>query len=141
MSLSITHILEGTVKAYLAAAPELAGVQIYTGDSADEMVLPRIIVSCDGAGPPADLPEGLGNFESTVRISVVTSADDETLATHKTRVGYAAGLMQDEAPLKAAFNPAEATLYAAFQQDQGEGREERAWVTVLSYTLYCVLPP
>lgn len=141
MSLSITHILEQTVKAYLAAAPELAGVSIYAGDSADELVLPRIVVSCDGAGPPGDLPEGLGNYEATVRIGVVTSADDETLATHQTRVGYAAGLMQDEASLKAAFDPAQAQMYAAFQQDQGEGREERAWATVLTYTLYAVLPP
>lgn len=139
MSSSISHILEQAIRDYLAAKAEFTGVDINTGDSADTQALPRIIVVCDSVNPPSDLPEGLGNYSASVRIHVISSADDETLSTHRARVGDVAGFMGDVTAVKASVSAGVASIYGVWAGDASEGRDERSWATALSYEVPCVL--
>ena len=100
---SARQILEAAIASHLSAQTELAGVYIYTGDGADTNVLPKAIVLCDSARAPNDLPQGLGNYSCGTRITVFSSADDNTLAQHRARCAAVAGAMQDLTAIQASL--------------------------------------
>ena len=83
--------------------PGRAGVQFLTGDSNATQTLPKAVVLCDSARAPGDLPEGLGNYECSVRITLFSNADDTTLAVHRDRCASIAGNMRDLNSIQAAF--------------------------------------
>ena len=85
MSNSIRHVVESVLATYLSTQTGLAGVQILTGDSNVTQTLPKAVVLCDSARAPGDLPEGLGNYECSVRVTLFSNADDTTLAVHRER--------------------------------------------------------
>ncbi len=139
---SARHILEAVLASYLTAQTELAGVNIYTGDSADTNVLPKAIVLCDSARTPNDLPDGLGNYACSVRITLFDSADDVTLTAHRARVAAIAGAMQDLTAIKAAFvSGGDALCYDVTTVSEDEGVNERSWASVLSYQVLIVVNP
>jgi hypothetical protein len=82
---SIRHIVESTLATYLAAQTDLTTIAFLTGDSATTQTLPKAIVLCESAKAPGDLPEGLGNYSCSVRITLFSNADDTTLADHRLR--------------------------------------------------------
>ena len=139
---SIRHIVEGTLATYLSAQSGLAGVAILTGDSGATQTLPKAIVLCDSASPPADLPEGLGNYSCSVRVTVFSNADDTTLADHRARCAAVSGNMADLVSIKAAFvATGDATCYDVSPRSEDEGIDERSWATVFAYDVLAVLPP
>ena len=138
---SIRHIVESTVKTFLQAETGLSGINVYTGDSAETMTLPKIIVLCESAKTPADLPEGLGNYSCSVRCTLFSSADDTTLADHRSRCAALTARMQDLTELKSAFvSSADATCYDVTLQSEDEGVDERNWATLFSFEILAVLP-
>lgn len=138
---SIRHIVEANLKTYLSAQSELAGVAIYTGDSLDDNVLPKIIALCDSARAPGDLPEGLGNYMCTCRMTVFSNADDTTLADHRARCAVVDGIMSDVTSLKAVFAASgDAVLYDITLGSEDEGVETRSWATSFTFNLLTVLP-
>lgn len=139
---SIRHIVESVLDTFLTAESGLAGVAIYTGDSAETNVLPKAIVICDSARAPAGLPEGLGNYNCAVRITVFSNADDTSLATHRSRCAAISGAMQDLTGIKAAFTASgDASCYDVSPMSEDEGVAERSWATAFSYDVLVVLPP
>jgi hypothetical protein len=139
---SARHILEAVLASYLTAQVELTGVNIYKGDSADTNVLPKAIVLCDSARTPNDLPDGLGNYACSVRITLFDSADDVTLTDHRARVAAIAGAMQDLTAIKAAFvSGGDALCYDVTTVSEDEGVNERSWASVLSYQVLIVVNP
>lgn len=138
---SIRHIVESVVKSFLQGESGLNGVNIYTGDSADVMVLPKAVVLCDSARPPADLPEGLGNYNCSIRITVFSSADDTTLNEHRSRCASLTARMQDLAELKSTFsNSGEAHCYDVTLISEDDNTDERNWASVFIFEILCVLP-
>jgi hypothetical protein len=138
---SIRHIVEANVATHLSAESGLTGVNIYTGDDGDINVLPKAIVLCDSARSPADLPEGAGNYDCSVRVTIFSNADDTTLADHRARCAALAGSMQDLAGLKAVFvASADATLYDVTPNTEDEGKDERSYATAFTFGLLAVLP-
>ena len=138
---SIRHIVEANVASFLTAETGLAGVTIYKGDSVDLNVLPKAIVLCDSASPPADLPEGLGNYSCSLRVTLFSNADDTTLADHRARCAALAGAMQDVAGLKAVFvTSTDATMYDVTPISEDEGVDERSFATLFAFDLLAVLP-
>lgn len=138
---SIRHIVEGLVAQQLALDDGLTGVNFYTGDSASTMDLPRCIVVVDSARPPADLPEGLGNYLCTTRIIMASNADDTSLTTHRARCASIAGVMQGLSSMKAAFTASgDASLYDITPGSEDEGVDERSWATSMTFELLCVVP-
>ena len=139
---SIRQIVEAAVASHLGAESGLTGVHIYTGDSVDLNVLPKAIVLCDSAKTPADLPDGAGNYDCLVRVTLFSNADDTTLATHRARCAALAGAMQDFDGLAAVFTASgDAHLYDASVNSEDEGTDERSFATAFSYGILTVLAP
>ena len=140
---SIRHIVEQVLKTYLSTETGLTGVSLYTGDSADVMTLPKLVILCESARTPNDLPEGLGNYSCSVRMTLFSNADDTTLTDHRARCAGLVGSMSvDSLPnIKAAFTTlGDATCYDVTPQNEDEGVDERSWATVFSYDVLVVLP-
>lgn len=139
---SVRHICEQVISAQLAAEPGLAGVNVYTGDSAALQEDPRVVVLAESARPPADLPEGLGNYSVSMRMTLVSSADDTTLSQHRARCAALAGSMQDLVALKAGFvATGDALLYDVTETGEDDGYDERTWATMFTYEVLCVVNP
>ena len=139
---SIRHIVEATLATYLSTQTGLTDVQFLTGDSNVTQTLPKAVVLCDSASPPADLPEGLGNFSCSVRITLFSNADDTTLADHRARCAALSGNMNDVASIQAAFAATgDATCYDVSPRSEDEGIDERSWATSFAYDVLTVLPP
>jgi hypothetical protein len=139
---SIRHVVEATLATYLSTQTGLTTVQFLTGDSAVTQTLPKAVVLCDSASPPADLPEGLCNFSCSVRITLFSNADDTTLADHRARCAALSGNMNDVASIQAAFAATgDATCYDVSPRSEDEGIDERSWATSFAYDVLTVLPP
>jgi hypothetical protein len=140
---SIRHIVEQVLKTYLSTETSLTGVSLYTGDSSDVMTLPKLVILCESARTPSDLPEGLGNYSCSVRMTLFSNTDDTTLTDHRARCAGLAGSMSvDSLPgIKTAFtNSGDATCYDVSVQSEDEGVDERSWATSFTYDLLVVLP-
>jgi len=139
---SARHIVEAALASYLSAQVELAGVNIYTGDGADTNVLPKAIVLCDSARAPSGLPEGLGNYSCSIRLSLSDSADDVTLTDHRARCAAIAGAMQDVEAIQAVFAAqGDAYCYDVTPMSENEGVNERSWVSAFAYDVLIVVNP
>ena len=141
-TLSIRHIVEATLATYLSTQTGLTTIQFLTGDSAVTQTLPKAVVLCDSARTPADLPEGLGNFDCSVRITLFSNADDTTLADHRARCAAISGNMNDLASIQAAFSATgDALCYDVTVRSEDEGIDERSWATSFAYDVLTVLNP
>jgi hypothetical protein len=139
---SIRHVVEATLATYLSTQTGLTTVQFLTGDSNVTQTLPKAVVLCDSASPPPDLPEGLGNFSCSVRITLFSNADDTTLADHRLRCAALSGNMNDVGSIQAAFAATgDATCYDVTPRSEDEGIDERSWATSFAYDVLTVLPP
>ncbi len=139
---SVRHIVEAAVSTYLASQTELAGVNFYKGDTGETAVLPKAIVLCETAGPPNDLPQGLGNYDCSVKVTLFTSADDETEAIHRARCAAIDGAMQDVAALKAVFvSGGDALCYDVTAKQEMEGVNERSWASAMPFSVLVVVNP
>jgi len=140
-SKSIRHIVESTVATYLAAQTDLTTITFLTGDSAATQTLPKAVVLCESARAPGDLPEGLGNFSCSVRITLFSNADDTTLADHRLRCAALSGNMRDLTSIKAAFTATgDASCYDVTIGSEDEGVDERSWATSFSFDILTVFP-
>lgn len=139
---SIRHVVEGVLASYLSADAGLTGVNVYKGDSQDVMVLPKIIVLCDAARGAPPLGDPMGNYSCSVRITVVSNADDTTLTTHRERCAQLVGAMSNTTALATAFSTdGQALFYDCGVESEAEGVDERSWVTAFSYDLWACLNP
>jgi len=138
---SIRHIVEATLATYLSTQTGLTSVQFLTGDSAVTQTLPKAVVLCDSARAPGDLPEGLGNYSCSVRITLFSNADDTTLADHRARCAALSGNMRDLTSIKAAFvSSTDASCYDVTMVSEDEGLDERSWATSFAFDVLVVLP-
>lgn len=139
-SKSIRHIVESTLATYLSTQVDLTAVSFLTGDSNATQTLPKAIVVCDSAQAPASLPEGEGNYNCSVRITLFSNADDTTLADHRARCAALAGNMRDLTSIKAAFvTGGDATCYDVIISSEDEGVDERSWATSFSFQVMTCL--
>ena len=139
---SIRHIVEGTLSTYLSSQTGLSGVQILTGDSAATQTLPKAVVLCDSARAPGDLPEGLGNYECSVRVTLFSNADDTTLADHRARCAVISDCMKSLGLIQAEFTAGgDADCYDVTYRSEDEGIDERSWATSFAFDVLTCLNP
>jgi hypothetical protein len=139
---SIRHIVEATIATYLSTQTGLTSIAFLTGDSATTQTLPKAIVLCESARAPGDLPEGLGNYSCSVRITLFSNADDTTLADHRARCAALSGNMRDLTSIQAAFTAStDASCYDVTMTSEDEGIDERSWATAFAFDVLVVLPP
>lgn len=137
---SIRHIVEATLAGYLSTQTGLTSIAFLTGDSAVTQTLPKAVVLCDSARPPASLQEGEGNYDCSVRITLFSNADDTTLADHRARCAALVGNMRDIYSIKAAFvSGGDAACYDVSILSEDEGIDERSWATSFSFSVWTVL--
>lgn len=139
---SIRHIVEENLQSYLANSTGLSQITFVTGDSNNTPTLPKAIVLCESARAPNDLPEGLGNYSCSVRITLFSNADDTTLEVHRARCALIAGNMRDLTAIKEKFAyVGDAACYDVTMQSEDEGVDERSWATAFAFDVLVVLPP
>lgn len=140
---SIREIVESALVAHLAAQTELSGTNIEKGIEVDVQALPTVIVSCENAANPGELPEGLGNYLCTVQVGVFSSADASTpLSVHRDRCAAVLGALQDVTGIKSVFtSQGDATCYDVTYQSHDDSRGDRALGMMASYSVMAVLPP
>ena len=138
---SIRHIVEETLQTYLANATGLSAVTFVTGDSNNTPTLPKCVVLCESARAPSDLPEGLGNYACSVRLTLFSNADDTTLTDHRARCALISGNMRDLTAIKDKFTAiGNASCYDVTMQSEDEGVDERSWATSFVFDVLVVLP-
>jgi hypothetical protein len=138
------HVVENALQAVLAAESGLAGVPIYKGDAYEEKQLPRVTVVCDSASTPGDLPDGLGNFNCSVRIIADSSTDDgsDPLGDHRKRIAAIQGIMAQVQTIKAAFaTQGDAYCYDATFKTSSPSYSDRDWTGTLTYDVLIALAP
>lgn len=139
---SIRHIIESTIVAYLQAETTFTGTNIYPADSTADAVLPKIVVTCESAATPSSLPDGLGNYDCTVRLVTYDNANDVSLAAHRAKTAALAAMMSDVTAIQAAFTAGlEAYVYDTMliSEDQGLEESSNSWATILNVRVVCVL--
>lgn len=138
---SIRHIVEDNLQAYLTNNAGLPTVSFLTGDSNNTQTLPKAIILCESARAPSDLPEGLGNYSCSVRITLFSNADDTTLSDHRSRCAAIVGNMRDVAAIKDKFAyVGDANCYDVTMLSEDEGVDERSWATSFTFDLLAVFP-
>ena len=141
MPASIRHIVESTLATYLSTQTGLTTVSFLTGDNNATQTLPKAVVLCDSARPPSSLPDGEGNYDCSVRITLFSNADDTTLADHRLRCAALSGNMRDLVSIKAAFTATgDASCYDVTMQSEDEGIDERSWATAFTFDVLTVFP-
>lgn len=133
-------IIEDKVSAYLATY--ITDTTVVKGVVDSTRTVQTIIVYASEATPPRELGAlPLGNYNVKLEIYVYSSADDDTLATHRERVSKVHGLMADLDALKDLWGENEGKLYACWIESDEEGMYSRNYGNKVVYTMVAVLPP
>ena len=137
---SFRTTIENRVTQYLA--PLFPSVTVNKGVTDDIRVIPTIIVHAESSSAIEDLgSQTLGNYKATVKIYVYSSADDETLETHRARVVEVIGAMRDVNALQALWNPStDGQLYDLWVANDEEGMSQRRYGNAIEYTFWGVMP-
>jgi len=138
---SFRTVLENRVAGYLE--PLFPGVAVHKGVTDEIRVIPIIIAHAESSSNIEDLgSQTLGNYKAALKLYVYSSADDETLETHRARVVEVIGAMRDVTALQALWNPStDGQLYDLWIENDEEGMSQRRYGNVLEYTVWGVMPP
>lgn len=140
MSNSIRSIAEDKLSAYLSA--NLTGVAVHKGVTADVRVVPIVVVHAASSMKPSAFGAGnLGNYRLNLKVYVYSSADDDTLQTHRDRVEKVIGLLTDVDAVKAAWGSGSGGVYAVWLDSDDEGMAQRRYGNVLNFTMYSYMEP
>jgi hypothetical protein len=138
---SFRTTIENRVAQYLT--PLFPGVTVNKGVTDDLRVIPIIIVHAESSSNIDDLgSQTLGNYKAVVKIYVYSSADDETLETHRARVVEVIGAMRDVAGIASLWNVStDGQLYDLWIENDEEGMSQRRYGNAIEYTFWGVMPP
>ena len=138
---SFRTILEEKVAGYLTT--QFPGLAVHKGVTDEIRVLPIVIAHAESSQSVSDLgSHTLGNYTSVLKVYVYSSADDETLETHRERVAKVIGAMVDVPALQALWNPTtDGQLYDLWIQNDEEGMSQRRYGNVIEFIVWGVLPP
>ena len=140
MSALIRSIIEDKFSTYIST--NIPGILVNKGITPDLRQMPMIIVYASSAAPEKDLgSNNLGNYSVKVEIYVYSSADDDTLETHRERVSKVHGHRSDGEALKSLWGVNEGKLYACWIESDDEGMKGRNYGNLITYTAVAVLPP
>ena len=138
---SARTIVEEKVQAYLAAA--LPDVAVHKGITPETKVIPLVTVYAKASRSAEALgSHPYGNYTVSLEIGIYSSADDDTLDQHRTRVQTVQNYMADTAALKALWTlGTDGILYDLWVTQDEEGMHQRKYGNLLEYTVFVMLPP
>lgn len=111
---------------------------MHKGVTDDIRIIPIIIAHAESSQSVNDLGSNtLGNYTATLKLYIYSSADDETLETHRARVVEVIGAMRDVVALQALWNPStDGQLYDLWIANDEEGMSQRRYGNVIEYTVW-----
>lgn len=139
---SARTVIENKLTPYLAGL--LPSVAVHKGVTPEIKTLPMITVYAESAKPASALgSRPLGNYEVTISVRVISSADDETLDTHRERVQEVINAMADITAIKALWTySTDGILYDLFiNGGDEEGEHQRKYGNMIQYTAFVAAPP
>lgn len=140
MSALIRSIVEDKISSYLST--NITDTTVVKGITDSLRSLPMVVVYASESSSPRELGASpLGNYHVKLEVYIYSSADDDTLATHRERVSKVHGLMSDIVALKSLWAAGEGKLYSAWIESDDEGMQSRNHGNKVTYTLVAVLPP
>jgi len=140
MSALIRSIVEDKISSYLAS--NITDTTVVKGITDSLRSMPMVVVYASESSPPRELGANpLGNYHVKLEVYIYSSADDDTLATHRERVSRVHGYMSDIPALQALWGVGDGQLYAAWIESDDEGMHSRNYGNKVIYTLVAVLPP
>lgn len=136
------NIVEDALHAVLVDETDLSGFGIFKGASTDKLTLPSIVVSCESASVPNDMPLGYGNYVCSVSVGVFTQIDEtNSLSDHREAVQNVIGVLDDQTKVKTKFATiGDASAYNCLFQSMDEGRGDRSFMTTITFEIKMVLP-
>lgn len=139
---SARTMVENKLAPYLTAT--VPGVTVHKGVTPEIKVLPMVTIYAESARPASALgSRPYGNYEVTISVRVISSADDETLDTHRTRVQEVINALADITAIKALWTySTDGILYDLFITggDQ-EGEHQRKYGNMIEFTAFVAAPP
>jgi hypothetical protein len=139
---SARTMVENKLAPYLTAT--VPGVTVHKGVTPEIKVLPMVTIYAESASPASALgSRPLGNYEVTISVRVISSADDETLDTHRTRVQEVINALANIDAIKALWTySTDGILYDLFITggDQ-EGEHQRKYGNMIEFTAFVAAPP
>ena len=139
---SARTMVENKLAPYLTT--NVPGVTVHKGVTPEIKVLPMVTVYAESARPVAALgSHPYGNYEVTISVRVISSADDETLDTHRERVQDVINALSDIDGLQALWTySTDGILYDLFITggDQ-EGEHQRKYGNMIEFTAFVSAPP
>jgi hypothetical protein len=138
---SARTIVEEKVQAYLATA--LTGVAVHKGITPETKVIPLVTVYAKSSRAADALgSHPYGNYTVMLEIGIYSSADDDSLDDHRTRVQTVQNYMADTAALKDLWTyQTDGILYDLWVTQDEEGMHQRKYGNLLEYTVFVMLPP
>lgn len=125
-------LVVANITALTASLSTLVSANVHTGLSADDLVLPRIVII---ARQGDENPIGTGNFDMECSVKLHASADDSTLVQHRAVTATLRDLFQDTAiatTLSALATDFTVLNVREFHQEQEH--EGRRFVSTLQFT-------
>jgi hypothetical protein len=140
MSNSIRAITEDKLVAYVQA--NTTGLTIHKGITDEVRILPLVIIHADSSSKPNALgSSNYGNYRVGVKVYIYSSADDDTLQTHRDRVSNIIGLLTNFVDVKTAWGTDQGEIYNMWLESDAEGMSQRRYGNAISFTLQGVLAP
>jgi hypothetical protein len=138
---SIRSIIEDKFSAYLAS--NMTGVSVHKGITNEVRTLPQVIIYAENSQAPSALgSHNNGNYTVSIKAYVYSSADDDTLDTHRNRVQTLKNLMCDRATVQALWtSPSQGMLYDIWITNDEEGMSQRRYGNAVDFTCFAMLPP
>lgn len=137
---SIRSIIEDKLSTYLAA--NMTGVSVHKGITDEVRTLPIVIIYAENSQAPSSLgARPNGNYQVSIKAYVYSSADDDTLDTHRNRVQTVKNLLNDRDAVRALWGHNEGQLYEIWITNDEEGMAQRRYGNAIDFTCFAVLPP
>jgi hypothetical protein len=134
---SFRSIIEDNISSYLQT--QFPALTVHKGITDEIRVIPLVICHAESAQNIEELgSQVLGNYQANLKVYIYSSADDETLDQHRTRVAEVIGALSDVDTIKAGWQNGQ--LYMLYIQSDEEGMSQRRYGNVLEYTIWGVLP-
>ena len=129
----LTNKLEAAALALLGANP-ITGLVGFSGQDASTHSRPALICKAEQGD---EFPQGSGNFNMQLTLEVQTSADDNTLAEHRSFFASTVALFTDSTVASGLSGLADFHVIGVFNPRFSSDVQERAYISQLILTVYC----
>lgn len=132
----LPQALESAAKTLIDA--ESLTLTVFTGQSAETMVLPAALCHCSGGD---EFPQDSGNYDLQLDVMVMSNADDSTLSQHRSLCNSVLAVFNDANTASNLSSQASDfhVIGVKSRSASSTNREDDHWVTTMHFNAYCCL--